>query len=287
MGTLVNINGALVPPDRAFVSVFDRGFLYGDSVYEVCRTYGGQLFELQAHLERLEASAARIGLELPMSSAALGRQMAYTLEVAELPGEAYVRLIVTRGSGEISLDPAAAVNPTYIVIAKPLESPPAELYAKGAHIELVSVRRNPRIALDPAAKTGNYLNSILAVAEGKKRGAHESVMLDLEGSVTEGATSNVFLVKNGTLITPALEVGILAGVTRKLVLELARELEIPVEERRVQPEELERADEAFLASTIREILPIGSVGEHSVPVGGPVTAKLREAFKKRTEAARG
>ena len=283
MAALVNLNGAIVPPDRAFVSVFDRGFLYGDSVYEVARTYRGELFELPAHLERLQSSARRIGLQLPLPAAALGHQMQHTLEMAEVAGEAYVRLIVTRGAGEISLDPAAAVDPSYVIIVKPLSVPPAEHYEKGCKVQIVGVRRNPVAALDPAAKTGNYLNSVLAVAEARKASAQEAILLDLQGSVTEGASSSVFLVKAGTLVTPSLDVGILAGVTRKVVLELARELAIPVEERRVAPEELERADEAFLASSIREVMPISSVGAHALVPNGPVTAKLQAAFRARTE----
>ncbi|MBS2030358.1 MAG: aminotransferase class IV [Deltaproteobacteria bacterium] len=285
MGALVNLNGALVPPDRAFISIFDRGFLYGDSIYEVCRTYRGKLFELQAHLDRLQASADRIGLELPMPIAGLGRQMAHTLEMAELPGEAYVRLIVTRGSGEISLDPNAAVDPAFVIIAKPLTPYPPELLEKGCKVAVVGVRRNPRQALDPAAKTGNYLNSVLAMGEAKKAGAHEAILLGIDGGVTEGASSNVFLVQRGTLVTPALEVGILAGVTRRIVLELARELKIPVQERRVEPAELENADEAFLASSIREVMPIARVDDKVLAAPGPLTTKLRNAFRALTEKA--
>jgi len=285
MGALVNLNGAIVPPDRAFISVFDRGFLYGDSIYEVCRTYRGKLFELGAHLERLESSAERIGLTLPLPAAALGRQMQHTLEMAELPDEAYVRLIVTRGSGEIALDPGAAVDPAFVIIVKPLTPPARELVEKGCKVALVGVRRNPKQALDPAAKTGNYLNSVLAMGEARKANAQEAILLGLDGGVTEGASSNIFLAKGGVLITPSLEVGILAGVTRRIVLELARALKIPTQERRVDPAELENADEAFLASSIREVMPIAHVGDTQLPSPGPLTLKLQKAFRARTEHA--
>jgi len=285
MGALVNLNGALVPPDRAFISVFDRGFLYGDSIYEVVRTYRGKMFELEAHLERLEASADRIGLTLPMPADALGQQMAHTLAMAEMDGEAYVRIIVTRGSGEISLDPNAAVDPAFVIIAKPLTPYPAELLENGCKVAFAGVRRNPKQALDPAAKTGNYLNSVMAVGDARKVDAHEAILLGLDGGVTEGASSNVFLVKAGTLVTPALDVGILAGVTRRIVLELARGLKIPTQERRVEQAELENADEAFLASSIREVMPIACLGDKVLASPGPITTKLRNAFRARTEKA--
>jgi branched-chain amino acid aminotransferase len=194
-----------------------------------------------------------------------------------------VRLIVTRGAGEISLDPAAAVDPTFVVLVKPLTPPAPELLRGGCKVQIVDVRRNPRAALDPAAKTGNYLNSVLAVAEARKAGAHEAILLALDGGVTEGASSSVFLVRGGKLVTPALEVGILPGITRRVVLELAAKLGLLCEERRVLPEELEHAEEAFLASTIRELLPISLVGEHPIPVPGGITAQLQGAFRARTE----
>jgi branched-chain amino acid aminotransferase len=286
MGTLVNINGAILPPDRAFISVFDRGFLYGDSIYEVCRTYRGALFELQAHLARLEASAARIGLQLPMPASELGAQMELTLSLAQLPDEAYVRLIVSRGAGEIALDPLAAVDPAYVIIAQPLKPPTAEAVALGVKVAIVAVQRNPREALDPAAKTGNYLNSVIAVAQARAEQAHEAILLDRQGNVTEGASSNIFLAQGQTLITPALEVGILPGITRRIVIDLARKAGLTVEERAVSRQELLSASEAFLASTIRELLPVRAVNETALPAPGPLTTRLRAMFRSYTEGTR-
>jgi branched-chain amino acid aminotransferase len=283
MGRLVNLNGALLPPDRAHISVFDRGFLYGDSIYEVVRTYGGRVFELEAHLDRLERSATRIGMALPWPRAELEHQLDLTLLAAALPGEAYARLVITRGEGEISLDPALAERPTVVILVQELHPPPEETYQQGVRVELVGVRRNLREALDPAAKTGNYLNSILALREAKATGAYEGLMLNREGQLTEGSTSNVFVVKGGALATPPLEAGILEGVTRRVVLNLASQLGIPAAERPLLPEDLLGADEAFLTSTIREVLPITRVGERPVGAGapGPVTLRLLSAFRER------
>jgi branched-chain amino acid aminotransferase len=282
---MVNINGALMPPDRAFISVFDRGFLYGDSIYEVFRTYRGRLFEVSAHLARLRRSAERIALTLPVPEAELLHQVEMTLQAASLPGDAYIRIIVTRGAGEISLDPGAAVDPAWVILVKEIKLPAPELYQKGVRVELVDVRRNSRDALDPAAKTGNYLNSVLALGQAKQRGGEEALMLNKEGHLTEGSSSNVFLVRSGKLLTPNLEAGILEGITRQLVLELARNsLKLPVEERPITADELLSADEVFLTSTLREVLPVVAVGERRIGKGepGPVTLQLLKAFRERT-----
>ncbi len=286
MGRIVNIDGLLVPPERAFISVFDRGFLYGDSVYEVLRTYGGVPFELDLHLDRLERSAALIGLCLPWERERFGAEVRRTIEASQNP-EAYVRLIVTRGAGEIGLDPALARGAAVIVIAKELVTPPSSAYETGVKVALVGVRRNLREAIDPAAKTGNYLNNVLAMGEAQRQGAFEALMLDREGRVTEASSANVFTVREGALTTPPVEVGILEGVTRKLVLALARQLDIVVREEQLSPEDLLQADEVFLTSTLRELVPVVALldrtGEHTLGGGrpGPMTRHLLEAFRAR------
>ena len=283
MATLVNLNGTLVPPTEAKVSVFDRGFLYGDSVYEVVRTYGGRPFAMDRHLDRLHASAARIGMELPWDDARIAAEVERTLAAAGNE-ESYVRIVATRGAGPIGLDPALAEDPQLLVIVQPIHLPPPEAYERGVKVQLVGVRRNLREAIDPRAKTGNYLNNVLALREARAHGAYEAVMLDAEGRITEGSTSNLFVVKDGRLITPPSAVGILEGVTRAVLFEVAKEQGIPVEERDVRPADLLAADEAMITSSVREILPVVRVGVNGdeYPIGagapGPMVRRITDAF---------
>ena len=284
MGRVVDIDGTLIQPERATVSVFDRGFLYGDSVYEVVRTYAGVPFELEAHLDRLTRSAELIAMSLPIPKGELVARIGRAIAAAG-NAESYARVIITRGSGEIGLDPALARDPKTIIIVRELATPPPEAYLEGVTIALVGVLRNPRRAMDPAAKTGNYLNSVLALAEARKSGAVEAVMLDSEGRVTEGANSNLFAWLDGSLVTPGLEIGLLAGVTRRVVLELARQEGLPTAERSLVPADLKRASEVYITSTTREVLPVVKVvtGDTTWPVGGgkvgPIAGRLLAAFR--------
>jgi branched-chain amino acid aminotransferase len=295
MTTAVSIDGELVPAAEARVSVFDRGFLYGDSVYEVVRTYGLAPFELGAHLRRLEASADRIALRIPWSWDRLDAELRRVIEAsrggdapepAAAPwnrGERSVRVVVTRGSGEMGLDPALAVAPAVVVIAMPVSGPPMQAYRSGVLAWPFGGPGAPRRGGDPAAKTGEHLFHVLAVREARAHGAHEALLVDGAGCVTEGASSNVFAVHGGRLSTPPLAAGILAGVTRGVVLELAGELGIPVEERALPVPRLEEADEAFLTSTVREVLPVTRVGGRALGAGvpGPLTERLHRAFRAR------
>lgn len=303
MAIFVNLDGALVPPERAMVSVFDRGFLYGDSVYEVVRTYGGRPFELDAHLARLAHSALRLGLELPWDAARTARELGRTLEAARAAGAAagdpadapwnrgewYARIVMTRGAGEIGLDPALAVDPRALVIVQPLHAPPARAYAEGVAVAIVGVRRASTAAVDPSAKTGAHLPHVLAVKEARAAGAHEALLLDDHGRVTEGSSSNVFVVAGGTLRTPPPAAGILEGVTRKLVLRLAGENGVPAQQLALRPEDVAGADEVFLTSTMREILPVVKVDGAVIGSGrpGPVTERLHRAFRRMAGGAGG
>lgn len=302
MTTIVNLDGVLVPPAEATVSVFDRGFLYGDSVYEVVRTYGGRLFELDAHLARLRRSAQRLGLALPWDEGRLRRELARTLGAAavddaaaadEAPwnaGQRSVRVIATRGAGELGLDPALAVDPRSIVIVTPLRGPPATAYRTGVAVRVVGIRHDAPEAVDTTAKTGAHISNVLAVAEARAAGAHEALLLDRDGFVTEGASSNLFVVRGGVLETPPLAAGILEGVTRGIVLALARGAGVLVRERAMRPAELVGADELFLTSTAREILPVTRLDGRPVAGGlvGPVTTSLHSAFRERADrVARG
>jgi branched-chain amino acid aminotransferase len=303
MPTLVNLDGSLVAPSEAKVSVFDRGFLYGDSVYEVIRTYGGAPFELEQHLARLGRSADRIGLVPKWDPARTTAEIARTLAAARdfrrgqpdrddasdpdaAPwnrGERYVRVVMTRGAGEIGLDPALAVDPVAVVIVQRLRGPPARAYREGVKAAVVGVRRASPEAVDPTAKTGAHLANVLAVKEARAGGAHEAFLLDDRGFVTEGSSSNVFAVKDGRVRTPPLGAGILEGVTRGLVLGLARAEGLAVEETAMRPEDLEAADEIFITSTLREVLPVTRLGDRAVGSGrpGPVTYRVHGAFRRR------
>ncbi len=295
MPTVVNLDGVLVRPADARVSVFDRGFLYGDSVYEVVRTYGGRPFELDAHLARLRHSAERIGLEPKWDATRAAAEIGRTLEAArggDAPepdaapwnvAERYVRVVMTRGAGEIGLDPALAVDPVALVIAQPLAGPPARAYREGVAAAFVGVRRASPAAMDPTAKTGAHLANVLAVHEAREKGAHEALLLDERGAVTEGSSSNVFAGRGGKVATPPLAAGILEGVTRGVVLRLARDAGVLAEEAPLRPEDLEGADEVFITSTVREIVPVTRLGDRAVGTGrpGPVTRRLHDAFRRR------
>jgi branched-chain amino acid aminotransferase len=301
MATVVNMDGRIVPAAEATISVFDRGFLYGDSVYEVVRTYHRRPFEVEAHLTRLARSAERLGLKLPWDPRRTGQEILRTLEVAPPPavsdaeaapwnqGQLSLRVIMTRGSGELGLDPDLAVDPRALVIASPLRAPPLSAYREGVACRIVGVRHEAPEAADAGAKTGAHLANVLAVREARAAGAHEALLLGLAGQVTEGASSNVFAVREGRLVTPPLAAGILAGVTRALVLELARDARLPLAEAPLRPEDLAAADELFITSTAREVLPVTTLDGHPVGSGqvGAVTTSLAALFRARADRAAG
>ncbi len=285
MTTVVAIDGVVEPGETARISVLDRGFLYGDSVYEVVRTYRGRPFLLAEHLARLERSASLLGIPLPLAREAQGEEIERVLAAAQ-NAESYLRVIITRGNGPIGLDPALASSPTRVVIVTELKSLPAELYERGAAICLIPAGRSTASTIPQGAKSGNYLVNIMALGAARRRGAHEAVMLDAAGLITEGASSNVFVVQGGALHTPPLHAGILEGITRRKVIELARGAGIEVHERALAPADLTGADEVFLTSTLREILPVTVIDGAEVAGGrpGPVALKLRERYRALTLA---
>lgn len=284
MTMLVNIDGELVEPALAKVSVLDRGFLYGDSVYEVCRTYAGRPFCLDEHLRRLEHSARRLGIELP-ESGWLRQQINRTIEAGGNP-ESYCRVVVTRGSGPINLDPATAGKTLTVIIVKELESPPPRVFTEGIRICIPTIRRNPPVSLDPAIKSGNYLNSILALAEARRAGFDDALMLDIQGRLAEASTANVFVYLEGRLCTPTLETGILEGITRSLILRLAPADGIAVAECDLYPNDLERATEVMLTGTVREVAPVVQVDRRRIGSGrpGPVAGRLLELLRRHALA---
>jgi branched-chain amino acid aminotransferase len=286
------VEGKLVAPEQALVPVLDRGFLYGDSVYEVVRTYAGRPFELDRHLTRMEKTARRIDLALPPRETIL-RELQRTLDAAE-NAESYARIVITRGIGEFGLSPFLASGQyRLVVIVRPLAGPSEEQYERGLQMAIAKTRRNPPQALDPALKTGNYLNNILALREAHQAGADDAILLDLNGRVTEGTTSNVFFVQHGVLVTPPLSLGMLEGVTRALFIEIARAEGLILREEPHGPEALAAADEVFMTSTLREAMPVTSVvflespGDQVRKVGdgrpGPISKRLRAALRAYVE----
>lgn len=279
------LDGAVMDAESARVPVFDRGFLYGDSVYEVLRTFGLRPHALDEHLDRLEGSARRIGMRIP-ERALIARAIDEAARATGEP-EAYLRVIVTRGAGPINLDPASVdEEPRLVVLALPLKLPEATLYRDGASATIVGARRNAPGSVDPQVKSGNYLNSVLALAEARQRGAYEALMCDGVGRIAEGASSNLFVVSGGRIVTPPLSVGLLEGITRRHVIQLARAAGIPVDEASVWPSDLRRADEAFITSSVRGVMPIVRIDEYAVGDGrpGPITRRVMAAYDE--EAAR-
>lgn len=279
MSIRVYMAGRVCLPEEAKISVFDRGFLYGDSVYETIGTAYGRLFAARDHLVRLERSAERIGLRCP-PRAEIERAIAETVKAAGNP-ESRVRVMLTRGAGKLDLDPGASDDTQLIVIVFPLGAPTPEMYAKGVAVAIVTITRNSPRAIDPAVKSGNYLNNVLALGEARRRsGAYEAILCADDGCIAEGASSNVFMVRGGQIWTPPADVGILDGITRAKVLELCRAHDLPVFERRFSPEELRGADEAFITSATRAVLPVTTVDEKPVGAGvpGPITRRLMALY---------
>lgn len=276
----VYLNDKFVPQEEAVVSVFDHGFLYGDGVYETLRAYRGRVFQLAEHLARLERSASRIQLHLPVSLERLTDLVRESLSRNQLQ-EASLRITVSRGAGEIGLDPALCKSPTLVILAKPFQPYPESLYADGVSVIVAKTRRNLPEALPPQVKSLNFLNNILAKMEAKAAGAHEALMLNHQGELTEGTTSNLFVVQRGRVRTPAVECGILNGITRGLVLQLASELGLPSEETRLTVDDLLRADECFLTNTTQEVLPVTRVNGTMIGNGRPgeITRRLHASFR--------
>lgn len=277
------LNGELVEKDQAKVSVYDHGLLYGDGCFEGIRAYGGRVFKLASHMQRMEESARMIHLKVPYSTDEVIRAIRQTLSANKLT-DAYIRLVYTRGPGTLGLHPFKCPRATVIVITDKIELYPPELYQKGM---AVIVARRPRIpipCLDPALKSLNYLNNILAKVEAIEANVLEAVMLNLDGYVSECTGDNIFMVGDGEISTPATDAGILHGVTRRFVIdELGPSLGYPVRERMLRLDDLLEADEVFLTGTAAEIIGVSSIDGKLIGRGGvgPVTAKLAEAFRKR------
>ena len=282
MAAMVNVNGRISDEREAVISVFDHGFLYGEGVYETLRTYNSRLFLYAGHMRRLRNSARMIELVIPFTDEVLTRHVSDTIGATKLDGkEAYVRVLVTRGVGELSYDLKATPKPSWVIIVKPLIEPPCEIYERGRKVALVDVVRNHPKSVNPMIKSNNLLNQALAAQQAFKCGAFDGVMRNYRGELTECATSNLFIVKNRTVLTPPVESGLLPGITREFLFEVGRDAQIEVREQVLRDDDLFDADEAFLTSTTREVVPIVAVNDRAIGSGKPgtVTSKLLNAFR--------
>ncbi|HEY1859642.1 MAG TPA: branched-chain-amino-acid transaminase [Gemmataceae bacterium] len=284
--TKVYINGKLFDKSEAKVSVYDHGLLYGDGVFEGIRVYSGKVFRLREHIDRLYDSARSIHLEIPMRREQMSEAVVSTVK-ANKKDDGYIRLVVTRGAGTLGLDPRKTSDPQVIIIVDDISMYPPELYQNGLEIVTAATIRNHPAACNPRIKSLNYLNNIMAKIEGIRAGCLEALMLNHKGEIAECTGDNIFLVKHGVLRTPPLDAGILEGVTRNAVIELAEAANIPVQQMALTRHDLFTADECFLTGTAAEVIPVVKCDDRVIGSGkpGPITCQLRERFHQlaRTE----
>lgn len=281
----VYINGKLFDKPDAKISVYDHGLLYGDGVFEGIRIYSGKVFKLKEHVTRLFESARAIKLEIPISQDAMAKAILDTV-AANQKRDGYCRPLVTRGAGYLGLDPRKTSDPQVIIIVDDISLYPAEMYESGMEIATVSTIRNHPNALNPRIKSLNYLNNILAKLEGQLAGCPESLMLNHKGEVAECSGDNIFVIRDGVVRTPPIDAGILEGITRNTVLELAREANIPAQEVSLTRHDVYIADECFLTGSAAEVIPVVKCDGRLIGDGkpGPITHRLREAFQKLVHA---
>jgi len=289
MAATVNVNGRILDQEHAVVSVFDHGFLYGEGVYETLRTYNGQPFLFDRHMRRLRKSASMMALQVPLGDAEVEARFRETMHAAGLGDdptrEAYIRILVTRGVGELTYDPAACPTASVVVIVKPHVQPPRDVFEKGVRVALVGVVRNHPGSVSPLIKSNNLLNNALAMQEAFRRGGFEGVMRNYRGELAECTQSNLFVVKNGAALTPPIDAGLLPGITREFLFEIGREIGVPVRDQVLRDGDLFGADEAFLTSTTREAVPIVQVDDRTIGAGvpGPITRTLLDAFRRKAQ----
>jgi branched-chain amino acid aminotransferase len=283
MSLKIYISGKLYDKEDAKISVYDHGLLYGDGVFEGIRSYGGKVFRLDEHLDRLWNSAKAIWLQIPMSKPDMAKAIYDTMAVNGIK-DGYIRVVVTRGAGTLGLDPNRCSNPGIIVIADKIALYPEEYYQKGLEIITVSVSRTHPAALSPRIKSLNYLNNILAKIEGLQAGCIEALMLNHKGEIAECTGDNIFLVRGKRLLTPPIDAGILEGITRDAVIGLARQIGVEVGEVPLTKHDVYIADECFLTGTAAEVVPVVKVDSRTIGEGvpGPLTRDLMSRFHELT-----
>ncbi|MCR3922994.1 MAG: branched-chain-amino-acid transaminase [Firmicutes bacterium] len=283
MSRIIYVNGHYLPEEKATVSVFDHGFLYGDGVFEGIRAYGGKVFRLDEHLARLYESAKSIMLTVPESYEEMKEVVLQTIRENKLQ-DAYIRVVISRGTGDLGLDPRKCPKATTVVIASSIVLYPQELYEKGLSVISVATRRNVADALDPQIKSLNYLNNILVKIEANRAGVIEAIMLNAQGYVAEGTADNIFIIKNKQLYTPPTYVGALNGITRQVIFEAAVAAGYEVAEKPFTRHELYVADECFLTGTAAEVIPVIEVDGRIIGTGTPgsITNELIKRFRALT-----
>jgi branched-chain amino acid aminotransferase len=285
MSLKIWLDGQLVDKNEAKISVYDHGLLYGDGVFEGIRVYAGRVFELDAHLDRLYASAKAIRLEIPLSRDQVKSAIEQTFRANNFT-DCYIRAVVTRGVGNLGIDPKSCARPSFFIIADLIAVYPKEMYEKGMAVITASVMRNHPNVLSPRVKSLNYLNNVLARIEATDAGVPEAVMLNHQGNVSECTADNIFIVRNGEnggeVQTPCTSDGILEGVTRRVMISLCREQKIPCVEKTLQRHDLYIADEMFVTGTGAEVMPVTRIDGRTIGTGqvGPITKKLTEAFHR-------
>ena len=281
----VYVNGKIAQADQAVVPVYDHGFVYGEGVYETLRTYNRVPFLYDRHLRRLRQSADRLMLDVPFDDATLLEWINQTVDAAGELKEAYIRVLLTRGVGDLNYDLKSTPTPTTVIIVKPFEAPPARVFTDGIRIALVDMLRNHPKSVNPIIKSNNLLNNALAMQAAYRAGAEEALMCNFRGELTECSQANFFMVRGGAALTPKSEAGLLEGVTRAFIFELGRELGIDVREETLFPKDLGTADEMFITSTTRELSPVVNVDGRAVGSGKPgaVTRRLLALYQTRAQ----
>lgn len=281
----VYVNGDIAPADQAVVPVYDHGFVYGEGVYETLRTYNRVPFLYDRHMRRLRQSADRLMLDVPFDDATLLHWIHQTVDAAGELKEAYIRVLLTRGVGDLNYDPKSTPKPTTVIIVKPFEAPPARVFTDGIRISLVDMMRNHPKSVNPLIKSNNLLNNALAMQAAYRVGAEEALMCNFRGELTECSQANFFMVRGGAALTPRSEAGLLEGVTRAFVFELGREVGVDVREETLYPKDLESADEMFITSTTRELSPVVNVDGRVVGSGrpGPLTHTLLALYQQKAQ----
>ena len=289
MQAIANLNGTIQAAKDTKISIFDRGFLYGDSIYEVVRTYDGVAFYHQEHLDRLENSARLARMPLSQSRELLDQEIRRTVKAANPKTDVFVRYTLTRGEGPLDLDPATAQQTSYLILVKELPQWNQRFYQSGVNLFIPEIRRNSPMSLDPNIKSGNYLNNVIAVGEAKKHGADDALLLSAEGKLTEASNSNICFVQDKKIISPLHEpqthTGNLKGITKLVVKELCQRLGLQYEEKALYPEHIKEFSEAFVSSATREVMPVkkitdGKSSQDFPSAGGSVTRALQKEYKQ-------